>query len=268
MATPHLLVERAGGIATVTLNRPEVHNAFDDSLVAELSALMMTLGNEPELRVIVLRGAGKSFSAGADVNWMRRMVDYGFDENVRDARALAAMFESIAGCPRPVIARVHGAALGGGAGLVAAADIAIAEEGAEFAFSEVRLGIVPAVISPYVLRRIGPGHAQRYFLTGERFDARRAAAIGLVSEVVAAGALDRAVAKLASELLRSAPGAIAAAKSVIDSVAAIGDRAAAADLTARRIAERRASREGQEGMRAFLEKRAPPWQRASDDERA
>lgn len=259
MTRETITVERAGPRATVTLRRPEVRNAFDDRVVRELTAAFEELGRDAEVRVIVLAGEGKVFSAGADLNWMRRMVAYGEAENRRDAEAMAGMFLAIDRTPKPVLARVQRAALGGGAGLVAAVDIAIAEEEAVFAFSEVRLGIIPAGISPFVVAKIGPAAARRYFLTGERFGAAEALRIGLVAEVVPAAELDAAVDRLAGEILRSGPEAVAAAKALIPAVSGEPDRAKLTSETARRIAERRASAEGQAGMLAFLEDRAPPW---------
>jgi len=259
MARETITVTRAGSRATVTLGRPEVRNAFDDRVVREITEAFDELGADPAVRVIVLAGAGKVFSAGADLNWMRRMVGYGDAENRRDAEAMAGMFLAIDRAPKPVIARVQRAALGGGAGLVAAADIAIAEADAIFAFSEVRLGIIPAAISPFVLAKIGAAAARRYFLTGERFDAAEAHRIGLVSEIVPPGSLDAAVDLIAGEILRSGPEAVAAAKALIPLVSGEPDRAALIPETARRIAERRASAEGQSGMLAFLEERDPPW---------
>ena len=254
-----LTLERDARIATVTIRRPEIHNAFNDEVVGELTDAFRELADDADVRVVILAGEGKTFSAGADLNWMRRMVDYTREENERDARALAGMYQAIDRCPKPVIARVQGAALGGGAGLVAVADIAVAARGTRFAFSEVRLGIIPSVISPFVLGRIGVTHAREYFLTGERFDADRAADMGLVAHVVEADALDDEVARVAAEILRCGSEAVSEAKALIFRVAGGEDDAAIEQDTCRRIAERRASAEGQEGMRAFLEKRPPSW---------
>ena len=246
-------------VRRVTLNRPEVHNAFNDGMVAELTRAFEEAGTATGIRVVVLAGAGKSFSAGADLNWMQSMISYTFEENVRDAHALADMFDAIYRCQRPVIARVQGAALGGGAGLVAVVDIAIAAESAHFAFSEVRLGIVPAVISPYVLRRIGEAHARELFLTGERFGATRAREIGLVAHVAGNDQLDQEIEHVIGEIVRSGPEAVATAKRLIAAVTRETEPGKLADITARIIAERRASDEGQAGMRAFLAKQPPPW---------
>lgn len=259
MQFQYLLVDHSTSVARVTLNRPELHNAFSDEVIVELRRAFDQLAATPHVRVIVLAGAGKSFSAGADVNWMRRMVDYSRADNERDARAMAEMFRAIDRSPAPVIARVHGAALGGGTGLAAVADIAVAAESAKFALSEVRLGIIPAVISPYVLAKIGVARAREYFLTGERIDARRAAEIGLVAHVVPDAELDAEVARITGELLRSGPQAVSTAKALIRKVAAETDPDRVLTLTSQAIAERRASDEGQEGLKAFLEKRAPNW---------
>jgi methylglutaconyl-CoA hydratase len=242
-----LRVERDGDVLRVTLARPEQRNAFDASLIGELAEAFVDVGRS---RAVVLAGEGPSFSAGADVDWMRSSVDLSFDENVADATALRRMLEAIDRCPAPVVVRVQGHALGGGAGLVAAADIAVASTDAQFAFSEVKLGIIPAVISPVALAKIGPGAARRYFLTGERFDAETALRIGLVHEVAAD--LDAAVDRVVGELLSAGPKAVRWAKRLIQ------ERPGGPE-TARWIAERRTSDEGQEGLRAFLEKRRAPW---------
>jgi len=242
-----LRVERDGAVLRITLARPDRRNAFDAELIAELSQAFVDVGRA---RAVVLAGEGASFCAGADVEWMRASVGLSLDENVADANAMRQMFEAIDRCPAPVVARVQGHALGGGAGLVAAVDIAIAEPRTVFAFSEVKLGIIPAVISPLTLAKIGPGAARRYFLTGERFDAEAALRIGLVSEV--ADELDASVERVVAELLSAGPHAARWAKRLVR------ERPGGPE-TARWIAERRASEEGQEGLRAFLEKRSPRW---------
>ena len=247
----NLQVERDGDVLRVTLARPDRHNAFDAALIGELAEAFVDVGRA---RAVVLAGEGRSLSAGADVDWMRSSIDLSFDENVADATALRRMLEAIDSCPAPVVARVQGYALGGGAGLVAAADIGIAARDAVFAFSEVKLGIIPAVISPFALAKIGPGAARRYFLTGERFDAETALRIGLVHEV--ADDLDEAVERVVAELLSAGPHAVRWAKRLVR------ERPDGPE-TARWIAERRTSAEGQEGLRAFLEKTAPPWRRDS-----
>jgi methylglutaconyl-CoA hydratase len=242
-----LRIGRDGAVLRIALARPERRNAFDAALIEELAAAFADVG---DARAVVLSGDGPSFSAGADVEWMRASVDLTYEENVADALRLRAMLDAIDGCPAPVVARVQGHALGGGCGLVACSDIAIAERSAQFAFSEVKLGIVPAVISPFALAKIGPTAARRYFVTGERFSAEVALRIGLVHEV--ADDLDQAVDSVVVELLSAGPEAVRAAKE-------LARAPASADDTARRIAAHRTSPEGQEGLRAFLEKRAPTW---------
>jgi methylglutaconyl-CoA hydratase len=242
-----LRIERDGEVLRVTLARPESRNAFDAALIAELSEAFVDVGTA---RAVVLSGDGPSFCAGADVAWMRASADLDRETNVADANALRRMLEAIDGCPAPVVARVQGHALGGGAGLAAVADIAICAPDAVFAFSEVKLGIIPAVISPFALARIGPGAARRYFLTGERFDGETALRIGLVSEV--AEDLDAAVERAVAELLSAGAHAARWAKRLVR------ERPDGPE-TARWIAERRTSDEGQAGLQAFLERRPAPW---------
>jgi methylglutaconyl-CoA hydratase len=243
----NLRIERDGAVLRVTMARPERRNAFDASLIADLTEAFADVG---DARAVILAGEGPSFSAGADVEWMRSSVDLSYEENVADALRLRAMLDAIDGCPAPVVARVQGHALGGGCGLVACSDIAIASPDAAFAFSEVKLGIVPAVISPFALAKIGPGAARRWFVTGERFDAATALRIGLISEV--ADDLDAAVDKAVAELLSAGPAAARAAKE-------LARAPQSAQQTAERIAAHRTSDEGQEGLRAFLEKRSASW---------
>jgi methylglutaconyl-CoA hydratase len=243
----NLTVERDGSVLRIVLTRPDRRNAFDAALIAELAEAFVNIGRA---RAVVLAGEGASFCAGADVNWMRASARLSFDENVADANAMRRMFESIDQCPTPVVARVQGHALGGGAGLVAAADIAIAAPTTQFAFSEVKLGIIPAVISPFALAKIGVAHARRYFVTGERFDAATALRIGLISEV--ADDLDGTVDRVVGELLSAGPQAARWAKRLVR------ERPDGPE-TARWISERRTSDEGQEGLAAFLEKRKPSW---------
>jgi methylglutaconyl-CoA hydratase len=251
-----------GPVAHVVLARPETRNAFDGAMVKELTAAFEAASAREDIRVIVLAGRGSVFCAGADLEWMRSLAAYTREENLAEARSLADLFEAVDCSPKAVVACVQGAALGGGAGLVATADIAVAEEGASFGFTEVRLGLVPAVISPYVVRKVGVSAARELFLTGERFTAARAAALGLVHRVVKMDELDAAVDERVRGLLEAAPGAVAAAKSLLRAVA--GRSAdSVRELTCKRIAERRASAEGQEGVRAFLEKRKPDWGRTS-----
>lgn len=255
-----LVVRRDGPIATVTMNRPERHNAFDETLIAALTSAFVELGEDPSVRAVILAGAGPSFSAGADVGWMRRAAEYGEEENRADARRLAAMLKTIDECPKPVVARVQGAALGGGTGLVAVCDIVIASRRASFGTTEVRLGLAAAVISPFVLRAIGPRQARRLFLTGERIDAERALAIGLVHEVVEENALDARVDAVLDHLLAGGPEAQAASKELIRIVLAMPQGGSLlTEATVGVIAARRASAEGKEGLRAFLEKREPSW---------
>ncbi len=251
-------IERAGPVARVVMDRPEVHNAFDEHLIEQLAAAFEALGADDSVRCVVVTGAGRSFSAGADLDWMRRSADYAFEDNVEDARALARMLAILDELPKPTVAMVNGAAIGGGAGIVAACDVALASDRAVFAFSEVRLGLVPAVISPCVLRAIGPRQARRYFLTAERFGAEEARRIGLVHEVVEAGALERRTEEIVRALLEGGPEAQAEAKSLIRTVSGL-EGSLVAETTARIIAERRASAEGREGVRAFLDKRRPSW---------
>jgi methylglutaconyl-CoA hydratase len=254
----YLRVARRGGGATVTLDRPDVHNAFNAALIAELTRCFAALGAEAGVRAIVLTGAGPSFSAGADLTWMRQSLELTAEENVADAERLAEMFETIDRCPRPVVARVNGAAFGGGVGLVAVCDIAVAAEGARFAFSETKLGIAPAVIAPFVVRKIGLSHARALFLTGARFDAARALQVGLVHQVAPADQLDAAVDEQLALLLSSGPEAVGAVKGLLAELPAL-DPAAARRATTELIARLRTGAEGQEGIRAFLEKRRASW---------
>ena len=253
-----LHIEQHADIGTITLNRPAVHNAFDDALIAELTAVFQEWSANAALRAIVLTGSGASFCAGADVAYMGRMANYTEAENRADARRLQQMFAAIAHCPHVTIARVNGAAIGGGAGLTAVCDIALAAEEARFALSEVRLGLVPAVIGPYVVEKIGAGAARALFVTGERIAAQEALRIGLVQQVVPASELDGAVAQKVEAVRQTGPAAVAAAKQLLRDLAGKTPDAAA-DLTADCIAALRVSAEGQEGIRAFLEKRRPAF---------
>ncbi len=258
MSEAAILTAVSDGVGTITLNRPAVHNAFNDAVIAELTATFRRMGEDPAVRFVVLRGNGPSFSAGGDIAWMRRMAGHSFDENLADARALAAMMQTLNTLPKPTLALVHGAALGGGVGLIACCDIAVAADVATFTLSEVRLGLIPAVISPFVVQAIGPRAARRYFLTAERISAQEAHRLGLVHEVVPAGLLDAAAARLIAQLRTGGPNAQAAGKDLIFAVA--GKPAQdVSELTARRIAEGRASPEGREGVTAFLDKRKPAW---------
>ncbi|MDP8904972.1 MAG: enoyl-CoA hydratase-related protein [Chloroflexota bacterium] len=259
-----LLVARSGadGVVTrVTLNRPQLHNAFDAPLIGLLRSLFRRLADEPpgRLRAVILGGAGPSFCAGADAGWMRASLGLSRDQNEQDAMVMAEMFDAIDRCPVPVIARVHGACLGGGMGLCAVSDLVIAESGTRFGFTETRLGILPAVISPFVIAKIGESHARALFPGGRRFDATRALRIGLVHEVVeGSDALDRAVDTAVEDILAAGPTAARAAKSIVREVRGLPHESTRWH-TARKIATQRASAEGQEGLRAFLDKREPSW---------
>ena len=241
-------------VARVTLARPEVRNAFNAELIAELRATFDRLSEDPLVRVVVLAGEGKSFCGGADIHWMRDALELSFDQNLADAERMSDMFRAIDRCRKPVVGRVQGAALGGGSGLAAVCDVVVAAEDALFGFTEVKLGIIPAVISPFVIAKISASHARALFLTGERFVATRAKEIGLVHEVVAADQLDAAVERVVKELLTAGPHAVAAAKQLIADVRASGYDASR-DLTVRAIATQRVTPEGQEGLYAFVERR-------------
>jgi methylglutaconyl-CoA hydratase len=255
----NLLLERRDGIGRITLNRPEVRNAFDDALIAALTSAFREMDQDASVRVVVLAGNGPAFCAGADLNWMKRMAGYGYDENLRDARALAEMLATLDRLDKPTIARVHGPAFAGGTGLVAACDIAVGTPEAKFCFSEAKLGLSPATISPYVMRAIGARAASRYFLAAEVFDAEEALRIGMLSALVPAAELDSSIEALAQHLLAGGGEAHARIKDLIRDVAGRPvDDALKAD-TARRIAEIRSSPEGREGIASFLEKRKPKW---------
>ena len=254
-----LEIARDDGIATIWMNRPDVHNAFNEQLIAELTAACQALDADDAVRVVVLAGRGKSFSAGADLNWMRRAAEAPVEANLADARKLAGMLRTLAEMDKPTIARVHGAALGGGMGLASACDICVAGEGAVFATSEVRFGIIPSAISPYVIRAIGARQASRYFQTAERISAPRARELGLAHEVVAADALDAKVHELVAALLLGGPCSQGAAKALIRAVADQPVSDALVEDTARRIATLRATPEAREGLAAFLDKRPAAW---------
>jgi len=253
-----IVIERAGHVARVRMNRPDVRNALDGRMITELTDAFVALSYEDLVRVVVLEGAGKMFSGGADVGYMRASLELGQEENYRDALGLSDMFRAINDCPIPVIARVQGAALGGGSGLVAVCDIAIADDNAIFGFTEAKLGIVPAVISPFVIAKIGAGHARALFTTAERFGATRAQTIGLVHVVVPAANLDAEVQSAIEEVIACGPQATRVAKKIARTVPELAP-AEAREWTARTISERRTSAEGQEGLRAFLDKRSPAW---------
>ncbi len=255
-----LAVEKNGPIGLVTMNRPERHNAFDDAIIAELTETLRTMEADDAVRVVVLSGAGKSFSAGADLNWMKRMAGFSVEENKRDAMGLATLMRTLAHLRKPTIARVHGAAYGGGVGLVACCDVAIATYNATFSLSEAKLGLIPAAISPYVVSAIGERAARRYFITAERFDAAEAFRLGLVHELAQdEAALDEKLGEIVDALLACSPAAQLAAKELIRAVA---NRPVTSELiqdTADRIAKIRSSPEGREGVLAFLEKRRAAW---------
>lgn len=263
MTMPFIHIERqtlAGvPVATVWLNREDLHNAFNDAMIAQLHQAFTDLSADTSVRAVILAAKGKSFCAGADLNWMQSMLNYTFDENVTDATALARMLAAINQCAKPVIARVHGAAFGGGVGLVSACDLVVAVEKASFCLSEVKLGLLPAVISPFVLAKMPEAHARRYFLTAERFSAAEAHRVGLVSEVVAdEAACDAMIATWLTALAQNGPQAVSLCKPLIQDVKN-QPLETAIDITTKRIAERRISDEGQEGMRSFLDKRPPSW---------
>ncbi len=257
-----LEVVNANGIAMIWLNRPDTHNAIDEQLIAALTQAMHDLDADPEVGVIVLAGRGRSFCAGADLGWMRRAASFTQQQNIDDARSLAAMLQAVANCSKTTIARVHGAAIGGGLGLVCACDIAIASTDAVFATSEVKLGLIPATIGPYVVRVIGARQALRYFQSAERIEAKRAREIGLVHEAVSAEQLDRCIADLIVAVTEGGMQARAAAKALINAIVGRPLDAALIEDTAQRIAAIRTSAEAREGIDAFLEKRAPAWRQS------
>lgn len=254
----HLLLELKDGVALVTLNRPEIHNAFNDEMITELTQVFQELGKAPKVQVVLLNASGVSFCAGADLHWMKCMADYDFEENKTDAKRLHDMLFTVMTCPKPVIAHVQGAALGGGVGLVAACDMAFAHEEALFGLTEVRLGLIPAVISPFVMRKMGEAGASEFFLTGERFTAAVARDLGLLQGVGTPEEIRQVIGQKVKALQKTAPDAVAAAKQLIREVAA-ASWDGVGELTSQRIAERRESTEGREGMGAFLEKRKPNW---------
>jgi methylglutaconyl-CoA hydratase len=251
-------LSKAGPIATITLARPDRHNAFDATMIGELRDAFAALSADDSARVVVLAGAGPSFCAGADLHWMRDSLEWTGEQNIADAEALAAMFEAAWSLPKPLIGRIHGVALGGGAGLVACCDLAVAADTARLGFSEVKLGLVPAVIAQYVVPKIGVSHARALFVSGERITAERAFEIGLVHAVTGTDGLDATVQTLATRMLSSGPAAIGAAKRLVDAIWSL-ERDAARRYVVAAIAEVRAGPEGQAGVRAFLEKRKPWW---------
>ena len=255
----HLLLNTAGGTTTVMLNRPDVRNAFNDEVITELTAVLLELGKRPEVRCVVLAGNGPAFCAGADLNWMKRMADYTREENLEDAGALARMLEVLYKIPQPTVARVHGDTYAGGMGLVEACDIAVAADTVNFCLSEAKLGLLPATISPYVIRAMGARAAHRWFLTAERFSAAEAHRIGFVHEVVPADQLDAKVGEIVQALVNAGPEAVKACKHLVHDVAEREITAGLIRRTVEGIADIRASDEGREGVRSFLEKRKPNW---------
>jgi methylglutaconyl-CoA hydratase len=258
MSDTVLLHTDAHGVATLTINRAEKHNAFDDVIVAELTAKLKQADADDAVRVVVLTGAGRTFSAGGDLNWMRSMAKFGAQENMDDALKLAELMDLLDGIAKPTIAKVNGPAYGGGVGLIACCDIAICTDAAKFALTEVRLGLIPAVISPYVIAAIGERQARRFFLTAEAIEAKEAYHMGLIHEVVTPDILDETVNMLAANLLKGGPKALIAAKKLV-AEQSMADRKALMKKTAKLIAELRTSDEGQEGLTAFLEKRNASW---------
>lgn len=249
----------ADAVATITLDRPALHNAFNDELIVSITQAVEELGRDSAIRVIVLRANGPSFSAGGDLNWMKRAASYTAEENLRDARAGANMFLTVARCPKPVIARVHGRALGGGAGLVACCDMAVAMESAEFGFPEVKIGLLPAIIGPFLIARIGMANAREYFLTGARFSAARAKEIGLIQQTTADEAtMDTTINAWIAELLTASPAAVTAAKKLIFDVSNRPVESTL-DIAAESIANARVSPDGRAGVDAFLSRSKPPW---------
>ena len=255
----YLHIETGAGVATVTLNRPEVRNAFNDAMILEITQAFRQLGALDDVRCIVLAAKGSAFCAGADLNWMRSMADYTHAQNLEDAGRLATMMRTVYECPKPTIARIQGDVYAGGTGLVAACDIAVAVDTAGLCLSEVKLGLLPSTISPYVIRAMGTRAAHRYFLTAERFSALEALRIGFVHEVVTVGELDSKVAELAHALVNAGPEAVRACKKLLQDVAGHDITPALVELTVQSIANVRVSTEGREGLQSFLNKRKPNW---------
>jgi methylglutaconyl-CoA hydratase len=253
-----ILIEHKEGTLTITLNRPEVHNAFSDQLITDLVSCFTTLQTDTTVHTVVLTGAGKSFCAGADLNWMKQMRNYTKEQNIEDSRKILSLYQTIATCPKPVIGRINGPAFGGGVGLVAVCDLVVCVPDAKFGFTEVKLGLVPAVISSFVAQRLTPAAMRRFFMTGERFDATTAHAIGLVDAVASADSLDTIIQNWSTQLSSSGPKAIGEVKSIIATMLHM-DPQDYQKYTVEKIASLRTSPEGQEGMNAFLEKRKPAW---------
>lgn len=259
MSDTPILITKADGVATITLNNPEKHNAFDDQIIAELCSIISELDQDDSVRVVVIAAKGKSFSAGANLQWMKRMASYSREQNQSDAQGLAELLRALNNLSKPTIARVQGAAFGGAVGLVSCCDMAIGTPQASFCLSEVKVGIVPATISPYVIAAIGQRAARRYFLSAERFSAQTALTLGLLSEVVEPDQLDNEIGKLVDHLFANGPHALGAAKKLISDVANQPISAELIEQTSQLIADLRVTPEGQEGLSAFLEKRSPNW---------
>ena len=259
-AMKHLLIQVTDKVATVTLNRPDVRNAFNDEVIAEMTLAFNTLGARADVRCIVLAANGTAFCAGADLNWMRSMADYSHAQNLADAGRLAAMLQAVYTCPKPTIARIQGDVYAGGCGLVAVCDIAVSSDAAHFCLSETRLGLVPSTISPYVIRAMGARAAHRYFLTAERFSAAQAWRIGFVHELVTAADLDAKVFEVAQALVNAGPVAVTLCKKLVQSVAGQDITPTLVEMTVKSIADVRVSPEGREGLQSFLQKRKPNWQ--------
>ena len=257
--TATLQIEREAGVARVWLNRPDVRNAFNEAVIAELGEAFTTLGADTTLRAIVLGGHGKAFCAGADLAWMRQMADYTWEQNRADAQALADMLWTLYRCPVPIVGRIHGDCYAGGVGLAAVCDILVASDAATFCLSEARLGLLPATISPYVIRALGEQAARRYFVSAERFSAAQAQAIGFVHELTPVEGLDAKVAEIVAALVANGPMAVRACKALVQDIAGAPITAELRSDTARRIADVRASDEGKEGVASFLQKRKPGW---------
>ncbi len=254
-----MIINHDNGIVEITLNKPDIHNAFDENLIAELTAILSELESNPATRVVILNARGKSFSAGADLNWMKKMAGYSREENYRDSLKLSNLMATLYQMKCPTIVAVQGAAFGGGVGLIACCDIAIAATNAKFSLSEVKLGLIPAVISPYVIKAIGERAAKRYFVTAEMFNANKAEQLGLISEVVDASELDNKVNSIARKILSNGPDAVTHAKELINAVSDKPIDEQLKKMTAHKIADTRASTQGQEGVSAFLDKRNPNW---------
>ena len=263
--TNSIELTKHNGVATVILNRPDKHNAFDDDVIAQMTEAFNSIDRDDSIRLMVLASAGKSFSAGADLNWMKRMANYNYDENLRDARALASMLKTLNNLSKPSIAKVQGAAFGGAVGLVSCCDIAIASSQASFSLSEVKIGLIPATISPYVIAAIGTRAAQRLFITAERFSAEHALALNLVSEVCEHQLLEERLSKLVQKILANSPAAVAAAKKLSNDISGANIDDQLIEDTCKRIAAIRISNEGQEGLASFLEKRPPSWIKQTND---